>query len=99
MAWRPGLLFRTIHNAMRRHSTTYSSFIEGFYGSFDKMREMELQQQAQEARANEPGGRKWYERMGAMTGTMPHSDVKKVSSAKVQQQLQTPRQVLPYVGP
>ena len=38
--------------------------------SFDKMREMELQQarEAEEARANEPGGRKWYERKGAMTG-------------------------------
>jgi hypothetical protein len=29
--------------------------------------------------------------------TMPHSDVKEVSSPTVQQQLQTPRQVLPHV--
>ena len=38
--------------------------------SFDKIREMELQQarEAADARANEPGGRKWYERKGAVTG-------------------------------
>jgi hypothetical protein len=30
---------------------------------------------------------------------MQHSDVKEVTSATVQQQLQTPPQVLPYVGP
>jgi hypothetical protein len=31
--------------------------------------------------------------------TMPHSDFKQVSIKTVQQQLQTPRQVLPYLGP